>query len=68
MVRHWCGAVLAVVRDMQRGQRALFDQVIRLDRVADPADLPPVPLHWVRTATGRHRLVGTVLGDDPAHR
>lgn len=68
MVGRWSDAILAAVRDVQRAQRLLFDEVIRLDRVADPADLPPEPLHWVRTATGRHRLVGTVLGDDPDRR
>lgn len=60
-------AVLAGIRDVHRAQRILFDDHIRLDRVADPADLPHVPLAWRRTLTG-WELAGTVLpggGDRP---
>ncbi|GAA4217395.1 hypothetical protein [Actinocatenispora rupis] len=63
MARHWHSGIVAVVRDVQRAQQLLYDEVIRLDRVADPADLPHEPLRWVRTVTGRYKLVGTVLGD-----
>lgn len=56
--------LLAAFRDAQRAQRILFDDHIRLDRVADPADLPHVPLAWRRTFTG-WELAGTVLpGED----
>lgn len=56
--------LFAAFRDAQRAQRILFDDHIRLDRVADPTDLPHVPLTWRRTLTG-WELAGTVLpGDD----
>lgn len=52
--------LLTAIRDVHRAQRVLFDDLIRLDRVADPADLPHVPLTWRRTLTG-WELAGTVL-------
>lgn len=57
-------AVLAGIRDVHRAQRILFDDHIRLDRVAGPGDLPHVPLAWRRTFTG-WELHGTVLPDMP---
>jgi len=57
-------ALSAIVSDVHRAQRALFDDHIRLDRVAAPADLPRVPLQWRRTLGG-WELTGTVLpGED----
>ncbi|HEY3688056.1 MAG TPA: hypothetical protein VGL93_33775 [Streptosporangiaceae bacterium] len=53
-------SVLKFVREANSAQRALFDDHIRLDRVAAPADLPRVPLRWRRTLGG-WRLEGTVL-------
>lgn len=54
--------LIAAIRDVNRAQSALFDDHLRIDRVADPADLPHVPLTWRRTLTG-WRLAGTVLPD-----
>lgn len=56
--------VLRGVREARTAQRALFDDVIRPDRVAGPEDLPRVPLCW-RHALGGWRLDGTVLPDVP---
>jgi len=56
--------LLAAVHDINRAQRLLFDDLIRLDHAADPADLPHVPLAWRRTVAG-WELTGTVLpGED----
>lgn len=55
-------ALSAFVLDVHHAQRALFDDHIRLDRIADPADLPPVPLRWRRTLGG-WELDGFVLPD-----
>lgn len=54
-------SVLNFVREANRAQRALFDDHIRLDTVAQPADLPRVPLHWRRGLGGGLRLEGTVI-------
>lgn len=57
----------AAFSDMQAAQRALFDDFIRLDRAADPADLPHVPLRWRRTFGG-WELDGTVLPSEARRR
>lgn len=59
-------ALSAFVLDVHRAQRALFDDHIRLDHAADPADLPRVPLHWRRTLGG-WELEGFVLPDQNRH-
>lgn len=59
--------LIAAIRDVNRAQNALFDDHLRIDRVADPADLPHVPLTWRRTLTG-WRLAGTVLPDEARSR
>ena len=60
-------SVFRVFRDANAAQRALFDDVIRPDRVAGPDELPRVPLRWRHTPTGWH-LHGTVLPGEAPRR
>lgn len=62
-VRRGLLGAASAFRQINYAQRALFDDVIRPDRVAPPADRPEVTLHWVRTLVG-WRLAGTVLDED----